>query len=143
MELENRPTVMLVVAALICDGSGRVLLQQRPVGKAHAGLWEFPGGKVEPAELPRESLVREIEEELGLTIQADTLHPVAFAETPQFVGTRPIVILLYKVAAWSGTPEAREGGAFAWVEPTEIAGFPMPPLDIDLLSRIEFEKIAS
>ena len=143
MELENYPTVVLVVAALICDGRGRVLLQQRPAGKAHAGLWEFPGGKVEPAELPCESLIRELEEELGLAVQTEALVPIAFAETPRAAGTRSIVILLYKVAAWSGIPEAREGGAFSWVEPSEITGFPMPPLDIDLLSRIQFEKIAS
>ena len=141
--MENSPTVMLVVAALIRDRQGRVLLQQRPEGKAHAGLWEFPGGKVEVHEMPCESLVREIDEELGLRILHESLIPIGFTQGPRNERGRAIVILLYSVGTWEGVPEAREGGAFAWVEPAAIGGYPMPPLDIDLISRMEWEKIAS
>ncbi|MDD3798743.1 MAG: (deoxy)nucleoside triphosphate pyrophosphohydrolase [Novosphingobium sp.] len=133
---------MLVVAAVIRDGEGRVLLQQRPPGKAHAGLWEFPGGKVEPHEMACESLVREIEEELGLQLSPESLAPVGFAESAPEGGGRAIVILLYSAGSWQGFPEAREGGAFAWVAPEEIGGLPMPPLDVDLLSRLKLEKRA-
>ena len=138
--------MLLVVAAMIRDRAGRVLLQQRPPGKAHAGLWEFPGGKVEPGESPRESLVRELEEELGLTLEGETLAPVGFAESEGLSGgangDRAILILLYEVAAWQGEPEAREGGAFAWVEPAAFGEYPMPPLDIDLVSRLTVKNFS-
>ena len=135
--------MLLVVAAMIRDRAGRVLLQQRPPGKAHAGLWEFPGGKVEPGESPRESLVRELEEELGLVLEAESLTPAGFAESDRAEsnetggganGGRAILILLYEAGAWHGEPEAREGGSFAWVEPAAFGEYPMPPLDIDLVS---------
>lgn len=135
-ELNDKPTALLVVAALIRDAQGRILLQQRPEGKHHAGLWEFPGGKVEAHETPGESLVRELEEELGLVLDGDSLIPAAFAEGAVDERGRAIVILLYSVAEWSGEAEAREGGAFAWVKPHLVDAYPMPPLDVDLVSRL-------
>lgn len=138
--MQSGPTVMLVVAAMIRDGAGRILMQQRPDGKAHAGLWEFPGGKVEPHENPKDSLVREIEEELGLHLLAADLEPVAFAESAGNPGERAIVILLYSVRWWRGEPEAREGGDLAWIEPSEINHLPMPPLDVELVERLWHEK---
>ena len=134
--MEIQSTVLLVVAALIRDALGRVLLQQRPEGKHHAGLWEFPGGKVEAAETPGESLVRELDEELGLILDGTTLIPAAFAEGAAEAQGRTIVILLYNVGAWHGEAVAREGGAFAWVEPHLVDSYPMPPLDVDLVSRL-------
>ena len=135
-ELENSPTLVLVVAALIRDSLGRVLLQQRPEGKAHAGLWEFPGGKVEPNENPRESLVREIEEELGLALYPSAMAPVGFADIAPDYGESGIVILLYNATVWSGEPEAREGGDLRWVPPSDLGNFPMPPLDVKLVRQI-------
>ena len=132
-----------VVAALIRDEHGRVLLQQRPPGKAHGGLWEFPGGKVEPGELPKASLVREIDEELGLTLTQGSLEPVAFAEGAADAAGRAVVLLLYAVGQWQGVPDAREGGAFAWVEPAALQAYPMPPLDIELLSRMPWKNFSS
>lgn len=129
-----KSTVLLVVAALIRDAQGRILLQQRPEGKHHAGLWEFPGGKVEAHETPGESLVRELEEELGLILDGDTLTPAGFAEGMVDAQGRAIVILLYNVGVWSGEAVAREGGAFSWVEPHLVDSYPMPPLDVDLVS---------
>lgn len=138
--MEKNSTALLVVAAMIRDGAGRILLQQRPPGKAHAGLWEFPGGKVEPGETPPESLVRELEEELGLALDGDSLIPITFAERMPEPDGRAIVILLYSVGRWQGQPEAREGGAFEWAEPERLGTYPMPPLDIDLLSRLREDK---
>lgn len=134
--MKDKPTVLLVVAALIRDAHGKVLLQQRPEGKHHAGLWEFPGGKVEAHETPGESLVRELEEELGLVLDGDSLMPAAFADSGLDAQGRAIVILLYSVGLWRGEAESREGGAFAWVEPHLVDTYPMPPLDIDLVSRL-------
>ena len=144
--------MLLVVAAMIRDRAGRVLLQQRPPGKAHAGLWEFPGGKVEPGESPRESLVRELKEELGLALEAESLTPAGFAESDgaesnetggSANGGRAILILLYEAGAWHGEPEAREGGSFAWVEPAAFGEYPMPPLDIDLVSCLAVKNFSS
>lgn len=132
-----------VVAALIRDEHGRVLLQQRPAGKAHGGLWEFPGGKVEPGELPGAALIREIDEELGLALTQGALEPVAFAEGAPDAAGRAVVLLLYAVGQWEGAPYAREGGAFAWAEPAALHTYPMPPLDIELLSRIPWKNFSS
>jgi len=126
---------MAVVAGALTDGEGRWLMQQRPPGKRHAGLWEFPGGKVEPGESPRAALVRELNEELGIAVAADALRPMAFAESPAGGGETGIVILLYSVAAFTGIPVARDGAAIDWFTPDEIAGLPLPPLDVELLKR--------
>lgn len=128
--------VLLVVAGALRLSDGRFLLHRRPEGKHHAGLWEFPGGKVEASEIPVKALIRELFEELGITIIPDDCVPVGFAEERMAAGRRPIVILLYKVAAWSGDPVALEGGAVDWFEPGRIADLKKPPLDDDLARQL-------
>lgn len=134
--MEEIPTAMLVVAVALERADGRILMQQRPAGKAHGGLWEFPGGKVEPGETPRIALVREVQEELAITLDPAALDPACFAEAA-LTGSRPaIVILLYRSRAWAGEPQAMEGGGFGWFTRTEIAELAMPPLDYELLERL-------
>jgi 8-oxo-dGTP diphosphatase len=111
-------------------------MQQRPADKAHGGLWEFPGGKVEPGETPRAALVREVNEELAICIDGAALTPACFTETPPGEGGRAIVILLYSARAWDGDPRAVEGGQCGWFTRSEIAALAMPPLDYALLSRL-------
>lgn len=125
---------MTVVAAALIDGEGRVLLQQRPAGKQMAGLWEFPGGKVEPGEAPDEALVRELAEELGITVDPAALAPVTFASAAS--GDRHLLLLLYRAARWTGEPEALEASALAWVRPGEMAALPMPPADVPLVDAL-------
>jgi 8-oxo-dGTP diphosphatase len=132
----NISTWLPVVALALRAPGGRVLMQRRPAGKAHAGLWEFPGGKVEPDEIPQLSLVREITEELGLVINPAALTPVTFAEQAPDGPRLPIVILLYTASEWAGTPEALEGGEWGWFSLAEAASLPKPPLDVELLRRL-------
>jgi 8-oxo-dGTP diphosphatase len=101
-----------VVAAALVDADGRLLMQRRPPGKAHAGLWEFPGGKIEAGESPEAALVREIDEELGIVIDGAAARPFTFASAP--LGERHLLLLLYICRAWHGSPSAVEGQAFAW-----------------------------
>lgn len=129
--MEYNPTVLWVVALALADGEGRYLLQKRPPGRAHAGLWEFPGGKVEPAETPESALVREIKEELDITVQPETLRPVGFASGAGS-GTRSLVILLYTTARWGGVLRAAEGQELGWYAPCAMADLPMLPLDYPL-----------
>jgi 8-oxo-dGTP diphosphatase len=128
----STPSISVVAAALLDPGRG-ILMQQRPPGKAHSGLWEFPGGKVEPGESPSAALAREIEEELGITIAVETLR---LAGTAQDIGTGSegscLTITLFACTSWDGEPEAREGGALAWVAPERVARLAMPPLDYPL-----------
>ncbi len=130
------PTAMLVVAVALKRSDGRILMQQRPPGKAHAGLWEFPGGKVEPGETPRAALVREVDEELAVALDPAALEPACFADGPAGDGRSAIVILLYTARAWTGQPRAMEGGTCAWFTRAEIAALAMPPLDYALLARL-------
>ncbi|QFT77660.1 (deoxy)nucleoside triphosphate pyrophosphohydrolase [Erythrobacter sp. THAF29] len=125
-----------VVAGALRAPDGRWLMHRRPAEKHHGGLWEFPGGKVEDAEIPVESLVRELREELGITIVTEACIPVAFAEEAASGGRIPIVILLYRIANWVGDPTALEGGAIGWFTPREMAGLDKPPLDIALAERL-------
>ena len=114
-------------------------MHRRPLHKHHGGLWEFPGGKVETGERPREALVREIQEELGLSLAPHAVQPVAFAEENETGSAKPIVIMLYS-STWDGSPVAAlEGGEIAWFRPREIDMLPKPPLDIELSRRL-FEK---
>ncbi len=135
-QLQKNPTWLPVVAVLLRREDGRFLMQRRPEGKHHGGMWEFPGGKVECGETPAFALVREIEEELGLQLDASQLQPACFAESAAEEGHPPIVILLYNANAWRGDPIAREGGELAWFGKEEAAKLPKPPLDIDLLASL-------
>jgi 8-oxo-dGTP diphosphatase len=134
--VENSPTFVLVVAAAVSDGEGRFLLQQCPAHKRHASLWEFPGGKVEPEEIPTVALCREVFEELGLELFPGSLKPAGFAEDPPADGRPAIVLLLYTAEAWSGLPDGREGQTWGWFSPAEAAALAMPPMDRDLLDRL-------
>jgi 8-oxo-dGTP diphosphatase len=127
---------MAVVAAAICDGRGRWLLQKRPAGKRHAGLWEFPGGKVEPGETPPQALVREVNEELTIDCLVAPDPPLARAAGEAGDGEPAIVISLYRIAEWSGTPRPEPGAELGWFTPAQIAGLPLPPLDSRLAAQL-------
>lgn len=126
--------MLLVVAAALIDESGRVLLQQRPPGKPMAGLWEFPGGKIEPGESPEAALARELHEELGLTLSVEDLSPVAFASEP--LAGRHLLLLLYVARQWQGEPVAHHATELRWVMPAEMRGMPMPPADVPLVAAL-------
>jgi len=134
--VENSPTFVLVVAAAVRDDRGRLLLQQCPAHKRHAGLWEFPGGKVELEENPTFALCREVSEELGLELFPDALEPAGFAEERPAGGRPGIVLLLYSAEAWQGRPEAREGQNWGWFSPAEAAELDLPPMDRALLEGL-------
>ena len=127
--------ILFVVAAALVDGEGRVLVQQRPPGKPMAGLWEFPGGKVEPGEAPEAALVRELTEELGITVESACLAPAAFAS--ETLGGRHLILLLYALRKWTGVPEARHATALKWVRPLALHGLEMPPADKPLIGLLE------
>ncbi|MBO9623629.1 MAG: (deoxy)nucleoside triphosphate pyrophosphohydrolase [Sphingomonas sp.] len=130
-----RDRLLLVVAVAMVDGEGRVLVQQRPPGKPMAGLWEFPGGKVEHDELPEAALARELEEELGVRVDAAALVPAAFASEP--LGGRQLLLLLYTLRSWQGTPEPHHASALRWVRPAELRELAMPPADEPLIPLLE------
>jgi len=121
-----------VVALALHRADGRWLMHRRPPEKHHGGLWEFPGGKVEPDELPDAALEREIREELGIAIDRGRLRPAGFAQSAPQDGAPGIVILLYRTGHWIGEPRALEGGEVAWLTPGEIAPLLKPPLDVAL-----------
>jgi len=127
--------LLLVTAAALVDRDGRVLVQQRPAGKPMAGLWEFPGGKVEPGETPEAALVRELAEELGIDVNAACLAPAAFAS--EALGGRHLLLLLYACRKWEGMPEARHATALKWVRPVGLHALDMPPADRPLIGLIE------
>ena len=134
--MEKNPTWLLVVAALLRDGAGRLLLQQALQGKAHAGLWEFPGGKVEAEEKPRIALAREIAEELGLAINPHAMEPRGFADEAAD-GARPaLVLILYDCPVWTGQPLSLEGQAWGWFTAEEAAALPMATMDRTLLAGL-------
>lgn len=121
---------VLVVAAALLDEAGRVCLQQRPRGKQHGGLWEFPGGKVEPTEAPEAALARELAEELAIRIDPAELVACGTA------GAGTLTIRLYLCRRWTGRVTALEAEALAWVAPDEVAGLAMPPLDYPLAEQL-------
>jgi 8-oxo-dGTP diphosphatase len=125
----------MVVAAALIDGDGRLLVQQRPDGKAMAGLWEFPGGKVEVGELPEAALIRELREELGIDVEKACLAPACFASEP--LGTRHMLLLVYICRKWRGIPQAIEAPAIKWVRPLDLHGLDMPPADKPLIGLLE------
>ncbi len=128
------PPLVLVAAAALVDADGRVLLAQRPPGKSMAGLWEFPGGKVNAGETPEAALIRELTEELGVDVAASCLAPFTFASHsyPDF----HLLMPLYVCRKWSGIPAAREGQRLAWVRPARLGDYPMPPADKPLLAML-------
>jgi 8-oxo-dGTP diphosphatase len=132
--VENNRTMIVVAAALI-DPKGAVLLQQRPEGRAMAGLWEFPGGKVETGELPEQALVRELGEELGIEIDPAELTPACFASAP--LAGRHLVLLLYLCRSWRGEPRPLHATALKWLRPAAMRGVDMPPADRPLISLLE------
>ena len=136
LNVENSPTFVLVVAAAIHDPAGRLLLQQCPAHKRHAGLWEFPGGKVESEEIPRLALCREISEELDLELDPGGLVPAGFAEEAPTDGRSALVLLLYTCRRWRGSPRALEGQNWGWFTLEEAAALDLPPMDRALLARL-------
>ena len=134
--MEKDPTLVLVVAAAIRDRTGRLLLQQCPLHKRHASLWEFPGGKVESEEIPRLALCREIREELALDLEATALEPAGFAEELLADGRPGLVLLLYTCGSWRGEPTALEGQNWGWFTPEEAAALELPPMDRALLAEL-------
>jgi 8-oxo-dGTP diphosphatase len=126
--------IILVAAVALVDADGRLLLAQRPAGKSMAGLWEFPGGKVNPGETPEAALIRELAEELGIDVAASCLAPLTFASHtyPDF----HLLMPLYVCRKWSGIPTAREGQRLAWVRPARLAEYPMPPADKPLVAML-------
>ncbi|MFN3991262.1 MAG: (deoxy)nucleoside triphosphate pyrophosphohydrolase [Erythrobacter sp.] len=125
-----------VVAGALVDRNGRWLMHQRPLGKMHGGLWEFPGGKVEPYEKPVESLVRELAEELGIVVRPGACRAALLAQQEPSAGMCQIVLMLYIISDWEGTPQALEGGQVAWLTPAEALLREMPPMDRDLAVRL-------
>ena len=123
--------VVLVSAVALIDADGRVLLAQRPEGKSMAGLWEFPGGKVEPGETPEHALIRELHEELGIDTWQSCLAPLTFASHayPDF----HLLMPLYACRKWEGIVQAREAQALKWVAVNDLRRYPMPPADVPLI----------
>jgi 8-oxo-dGTP diphosphatase len=131
----NPPVKLLLVAAVaLIDADGRVLIAERPAGKTLAGLWEFPGGKVEGGERPEEALIRELDEELGITVREACLAPLTFAS--HAYETFHLLMPLYVCRRWEGTVMAREGQKLAWVRPNRLRDYPMPPADIPLIAHL-------
>lgn len=126
--------LLLVVALALVDADGRVLIQQRPEGKDLAGLWEFPGGKVEAGERPEETLIREVGEELGITVREPCLAPLAFAS--HAYDAFHLLMPLWVCRRWEGRARAREGQALKWVRPRDLRAYPMPPADAPLIPAL-------
>lgn len=127
--------LVLVVAAAIFDADGRVLIARRPPGKQLAGLWEFPGGKVEPGESPETALVRELEEELDLAVEEAALTPVTFAS--HAYADFHLLMPLYAVKQWAGEPVVRAHDRLAWAAPDALHAYPMPPADAPLIAALK------
>jgi 8-oxo-dGTP diphosphatase len=125
---------MLVAAAALLDTQGRVLIGRRPAGKNLAGLWEFPGGKVEPGESPEAALIRELKEELDLDVAPDALEPFAFASHPY--ADFHLLMPLYAIRRWTGAPKPLAHDALAWALPAALDDYPMPPADAPLRARL-------
>ena len=126
---------MTVVAAALADDGGRGVLQRRAPGRAMAGLWEFPGGKVESGELPENALVRELREELGIAVEPASLAPACFASAP--LGERHMILLLYSCRRWLGKPRPLDASALRWATPAEMRALEMPPADRPLIDLLE------
>jgi 8-oxo-dGTP diphosphatase len=126
--------LLLVAAAALVDADGRVLICQRPEGKTLAGLWEFPGGKLEPGETPEQCLIRELEEELGIAVKADCLAPFVFGS--HSYEDFHLLMPLYLCRRWEGFVERREHADLKWVKPIQLFDYPMPPADAPLCAYL-------
>jgi 8-oxo-dGTP diphosphatase len=137
MSRENslQTNILLITAAALVDPSGRVLVQKRRQDRDMGGLWEFPGGKVEPGESPEMAIVRELNEELGIAVEPDDLKPAGFASAP--LGDRHLLLLLYIGRHWVGKPEALDADALQWIAPAALHSLAMPPADIPLIAVLE------
>ncbi|MHA1189483.1 MAG: (deoxy)nucleoside triphosphate pyrophosphohydrolase [Alphaproteobacteria bacterium] len=126
--------LLIVVACALVDIDGRVLITRRPPGKPMAGLWEFPGGKLDPGETPEAAIIREMDEELGVNITESCLAPLTFAshDYPKF----HLLMALFVCRRWTGTPVPREDQHLKWVRPNRLRDFPMPPADEPLISHL-------
>jgi 8-oxo-dGTP diphosphatase len=127
----NKLPLVHVSAVALIDVDGRVLLAQRPKGKSMAGLWEFPGGKIEAGETPEAALIRELDEELGINTAESCLAPIGFAS--HSYNEFHLIMLLYACRKWQGQPQPMEGGALEWVRANRLRDYPMPPADIPLI----------
>jgi len=126
--------LVLVAACALIDPDGRVLIAERPPGKSMAGLWEFPGGKIEAGERPEETVIRELKEELGIDVKEPCLAPFTFASHayPDF----QLLMPLYVCRRWEGIVSPREGQAIKWVRPLDLNSYPMPPADLPLIPML-------
>jgi 8-oxo-dGTP diphosphatase len=131
---ESGVRLVLVAACALIDADGRVLLAERPAGRAMAGLWEFPGGKIEAGERPEQTLIRELKEELGITVEEPCLAPLTFASHgyPDF----HLLMALYVCRRWQGTVTPAEGQRLAWVRPSRLRDYPMPAADVPLIPHL-------
>src|SRR5215203_6311113 len=133
-ELSAQMPLLVVAAVALIDADNRVLIAQRPAGKPMAGLWEFPGGKVETGERPEQTLIRELKEELGIVVNEACLAPLTFASHgyPDF----HLLMPLYVCRRWEGSVQPMEGRQVAWVKPNKLRSYPMPPADEPLISHL-------
>lgn len=134
--------MLVIVAAALVDGDGRVLVQQRAADRPMAGLWEFPGGKIEAGETAESALVRELAEELGIATETSCLAPAGFGTAPrenahEADGRGQLVLLLYVCRKWQGIPRALDAAALRWVRPHLLHDLPMPPADIPLIGLLD------
>ncbi|ARC87234.1 8-oxo-dGTP diphosphatase MutT [Rhodovulum sp. MB263] len=127
--------IVLVAAVALIDADGRVLLAQRPAGKSMAGLWEFPGGKIEPGETPEAALKRELKEELGIDTWESCMAPLTFAS--HSYDDFHLLMPLFACRKWQGQPQAREGQVLKWSHAKDLRDFPMPPADIPLIPVLQ------
>jgi len=127
--------IVLVAACALVDADNRVLLAQRPEGKSMAGLWEFPGGKIEAGERPEQSLIRELKEELGITVNEACLAPLTFAS--HAYADFHLLMALYICRKWEGRVTATEGQRLAWVRPNKLRDYDMPPADVPLIPHLQ------
>jgi len=132
--MEKNPTYLFVAAAALIDQNGRILVQKRPEGKPMAGLWEFPGGKVEAGETPEAALVRELAEELGIDVKELDIEPVIFAS--EAVEDQHLILLLYICRKWTGHIQSAESLDIQWLPVEAIQGLPMPPADGPLVQKL-------
>lgn len=134
IDIQTEKPVVLVVAVALVDVDGRVLIAKRPPGKKMAGLWEFPGGKVDPGETPENALIRELKEELGIDTRQSCLAPLTFAS--HSYDDMHLLMPLYACRIWKGNPVPKEGQELAWVRPVRMKDYPMPPADVPLIAML-------